>query len=438
MSRNAKYNDSKFRYLHPKDQLVMIMQRVYQYEMTTTSGGNISVKDEDGVIWITPGGIDKGSLTREDMVWITTDGKVHGKHVPSSEYPFHRAIYEARPDLKAILHAHPPALVAFSAAGLCPRTDILPNTRNICGEVEFVPYALPGSEELGRKIAAAFAGGTNMVILENHGTVTAAEDLFQAFMQFETLDFTARIQIKARVLGNPRKIADGERETARRKSNELPEFTPGSPGSGERELRQEMCRFIHRSYDQRLFTSTEGTFAVRVGEDEFLITPYGFDRKYMEPRDIVLVKEGKREAGKLPSRSVLLHRAIFRRRPEINAIIIAHSANLMAFNVSETLLDSRIIPEAYILMRDLQTLPFEAPVNDHELVVERLTEANPLLMIQNNGFIVTADSLLKAFDRLEVADYTAEAVLGAYQLGKVRVMEDELIDDLKVAFKLKE
>ena len=55
MSRNAKYNDSKFRYLHPKDQLVMIMQRVYQYEMTTTSGGNISVKDEDGIIWITPG-----------------------------------------------------------------------------------------------------------------------------------------------------------------------------------------------------------------------------------------------------------------------------------------------------------------------------------------------------------------------------------------------
>ncbi len=435
---NYKYNDSKFRFLHPMDQLVMIMQRVYENEMTTTSGGNISVMDEEGVIWITPGGIDKGNLTRDDIVWVTPDGEIHGKHAPSSEFPFHRAIYEARPDVKAVLHAHPPALVAFSAAGVCPRTDILPNTRRICGEVEFVPYALPGSEELGEKIAKSFAAGKNMVILENHGTVTAAEDLFQAFMQFETLDFTARIQIKARILGEPRKITEEELKSTHNKSNELDEFIPSAPGSREKALRREMCELIHRSYDQRLFTSTEGTFAVRLADDEFLITPYGYDRRYLEPKDIVLIRKGMREADKLPSRSVMLHRDIFNKRPEINAILIAHSANLMAFNVTETLLNSRIIPEAYILMRDLQTLPFVAPIDDHDLVVEKLTEANPLLMIQNNGFIVTADSLLKAFDRLEVADYTAQAVLGAYQLGNVRVMEEEVIEDLKVAFKLKD
>ena len=433
---NHKYNESKFRYLHPKDQLIMIMQRVYEYDMTTTSGGNISIMDEDGIIWITPGGIDKGRLTRDDIIWVTPDGAVHGKHAPSSEFPFHRAIYKARPDLKAVLHAHPPALVAFSAAGSCPRTDILPNTFRICGRVEFVPYALPGSEELGAKIASAFAGGTNMVILENHGTVTAAGDLFQAFMQFETLDFTARIQIKARDLGTPRKITENELETAQKKQNILPEFTPDSIGSKEKELRHEMCELLHRGYDQNLFTSTEGTFAVRLDDDSFLITPYGFDRKYLQPEDIVLISGGKREEGKLPSRSVLLHREIFNSRPGINAIMIAHPPNLMAFNITEKILNSRIIPEAYILMRDMQSLPFKAPVENHSQVVDMLSESTPLLMVQNNGIIVTAETLLKVFDRLEVAEYTAKAVLGAYRIGNVRIMDDDVIEDLKKAFGL--
>ncbi len=434
---NQTYNDSKFRYLHPKDQLVMIMQRVYEYDMTTISGGNISVLDEEGVIWITPGGVDKGNLTREDIVWVTPDGTVHGKHKPSSEYPFHKAIYEARPDLKAVLHAHPPALVAFSAAGMCPRTDILPNTRRICGPVEFVPYGVPGSEDLGSKIASAFAGGSDIVILENHGTVTGADDLFTAFMQFETLDYTARIQIKARTLGTPRQISDEELQSGEKKrSNELPEFVPSVPGSRERALRQEMCDLIHRSYDQNLFTSTEGTFAVRLDGDSFLITPYGYDRKYLVPQDIVLISRGMREIGKTPSRSVLLHQEIFRKQPGINAILIAHPPNLMAFNITETLLNSRIIPEAYILMRDLDTVPYPTSIEDPEQIAEKLTPSHPLLMIQNNGFIVTSDSLLSAYDRLEVSEYTAKAVLGAMQLGNVRIMEEEHIEDLKKAFHL--
>ena len=91
--------------LHPADQLVMFMERIYGYGMTTTSGGNLSILDDNGDIWITPGSIDKGSLTRDDMVRITPDGQIIGNHKPSSEYPFHQHIYKARPDLKAVLHA---------------------------------------------------------------------------------------------------------------------------------------------------------------------------------------------------------------------------------------------------------------------------------------------------------------------------------------------
>ena len=84
--------------MHPADRIVTIMNRLYNYGMTTTSGGNLSVCDPDGTVWISPSGIDKGSLRREDIMQIKPDGTIIGPHKPSSEYPFHLAIYAARPD----------------------------------------------------------------------------------------------------------------------------------------------------------------------------------------------------------------------------------------------------------------------------------------------------------------------------------------------------
>src|SRR4051812_32737682 len=103
---------------HPCDEIIRTMELIYRYRMTTTSGGNLSVRDENGDVWITPARVDKGNLTRNDVVRVRGDGKIEGRHKPSSEFPFHRAIYEARPDIRAIVHAHPVALVAFSIAHL--------------------------------------------------------------------------------------------------------------------------------------------------------------------------------------------------------------------------------------------------------------------------------------------------------------------------------
>ncbi|MEJ2044519.1 MAG: class II aldolase/adducin family protein [Reinekea sp.] len=426
----------KLAYLHPADQIVMIMERIYTYEMTTTSGGNISVFDDEGNIWITPAGVDKGSLTSKDIVRIDKDGQQHGAHRPSSEFPFHRAIYQARPDLKAVIHAHPPALVSFSAAGLTPDLNMLPNSRHICRAVDFVPYGLPGSNDLGDKIAHSFANSFDSVLLENHGVVTASSNLFEAFKQFETLDFSARIQIKARILGTHKPILPEQMTIYDQKSNDLPTFKPDMPSSREKELRRDLCSFIHRSYQQGLITSTDGTFAARLDEDSFLVSPYNFDRKYLQPDDIVLIRNGCREEGKLPSRSSLFLRKLFVARSEFNAVILAHPTNLMAFNVTGEVLNSRIIPEAYILLRDIGQLPIETLVEDHQRIIETLTAVTPLAMVQNNGLLVTGDSLLQAFDRLEVAEYTAKAVLGAHQLGQIRVMDETVISELTEAFQL--
>ena len=142
---------------HPAERLVNAMARIYQYRMTTTSGGNLSIRDEDGSIWITPARVDKGSLRVEDIVRVLPDGTTEGRHKPSSEFPFHRMIYQKRPDLKAIVHAHPVALVAFSICGQTPDTRLFTKARAVCGEVGFAPYALPGSNLLGERIAEVAA-----------------------------------------------------------------------------------------------------------------------------------------------------------------------------------------------------------------------------------------------------------------------------------------
>ena len=200
----------KFELMHPADQLVMIMDRIYRYGMTTTSGGNLSIKDDNGDVWITPSGIDKGNLTRRDMCQVKPDGTILGPHKPSVELPFHLSIYKARPDLRAILHAHPPTLIAFSLARKIPNTALIPNASEICGAISIAKYDVPGSKQLGINIAEEFAKGYNTVLLENHGVVCGASDLFRAFMSFETLDFCGRLEIDAAKLGTAHPLTEEE------------------------------------------------------------------------------------------------------------------------------------------------------------------------------------------------------------------------------------
>src|SRR5205807_3908926 len=135
----------------------------------------------------------------------------------------------------------------------------------VCGAVGFAPYALPGSEALGRNIAQAFAAGFDCVVLENHGVVTAGASLQHAFERFETLEFTAKTVIKASLLGEVRYLGDD----AVRQSPPVPQpETEAAPATtAEKELRRQLCEFVRRSYQQRLMISTQGAFSARLDAD---------------------------------------------------------------------------------------------------------------------------------------------------------------------------
>ncbi|MDR2193745.1 MAG: class II aldolase/adducin family protein [Treponema sp.] len=428
--------------LHPSDQLVMIMKRIYEYGMTTTSGGNISIKDDNGDVWITPAGVDKGSLTRNDIVCVKPDGTVAGNHKPSSELPFHRQVYEKMPHLRAVLHAHPPALVAFSMARKIPDTRILTSAYHMCGKIGIAQYDLPGSVRLGEKIAAVFERGYDMVMLENHGLVVAAENLYKAFAMFETLDFCARIEINAHRIGTPVIQKDEDLvHSARKTAPFMRKFVPVTHSNEEKAARRDICELIQRAYKQRLFTGAQGVVSQRLGAGSLVITPDGVDRAYIVPDDLVRIDSGMREAGKTPDCSALLHMAIYETHPHINAIIIANAPNLMAFAVTGAVFDSKTIPESYILLRNMPLLPFDAVFSHlksvrQKFVAKTFTKENPVVLVKNNCVIAVGGNLINAFDRLEVGEYSAQAIIASRVLGDIVMINNAQVAEINEAFHL--
>ncbi len=426
-------------YMHPADQLVMFMQRIYDKGMTTTSGGNLSIIDDDGNIWITPAGVDKGTLNRHDIICVKPDGTFVGPHRPSSELPFHAAVYKMRPDLRAVLHAHPPALVAFSIVRQLPDLDLIPSVRKVCPTVEMATYAVPGSEQLGDNIGACFADGGDIVILENHGVCIGAPDMFTAFQRFETLEYSANLEILAKRIGKVHRLPEDALRTAETTTHlKMDDFIPNSHSSEELAARRDMITLIRRSYRQGLFTATHGTYSVRLSDGSFLITPFGFDRAYLTEEDLVRVKGGMKELGKVPSRAVGLHQSIYETNPDIHAVLLAHPLNAMAFAITDAKFDPRTIPESYIFLRDVKRLPYGQIYTKQEETAAVFSDVNPAIMAENDCVIVTGSSLLQAFDRLEVMESTAHSIINSGALGNIVHITQEEVAELKVAFNLKD
>ncbi len=422
-------------YQHPRDEILHAMERIYRYRMTTTSGGNLSLCEPCGDVWITPARLDKGALRRDDIVCIRANGDIEGARKPSSELPIHQEIRKRRPELAGIVHAHPTALVAFSLVHQVPNTRLFHQARHVCGEVGFAPYELPGSDALGRRVADCFAAGYNCVILENHGVVTAGQTFQEAFRRFETLEFTAKTIIKARLLGaDIHFLTDDQVALERRRAAHLEEFAPALPLSRENDLRATLSEFVRRAYRQRLFTSTQGSYSARLDEESFLITPYQVDRGIVDPADLVLIQNQRRQAGKTPSRAAAVHEAIYRRHPQVGAIVNACPVNATAFSVTGVPLDSRTIPESYVVIRSVGRAPFGMQFEKFDDLAEMLSPTHPALILENDGVLVTGSDILEAFDRLEVLESTAEAIINARAIGTLQPLSESVTRELDRAF----
>jgi L-fuculose-phosphate aldolase len=416
---------------HPTDQLVAVMTRLYESRLTTPSGGNLSVLDDDGSLWVTPSQIDKGRLKPSHMIRILPDGSWKSELKPTSEWPFHRAALKARPDCRAVVHAHPTSLVAFSVVGKPLVLNQFPDLCRWVNRVGFSPYAIPGSDKLAQLLGETFATGCDATLMENHGAVACGQNLVQAFYRFEVIEQLAAILIAGSRLGGLASRSDSEMNDA------LAQMQPRSPGSwypsevdiaAQSVQREELADYVRRAHGRGLLGSLAGAFSVRCGAG-LLIAPDGADRTTVRGEDLVYLEGDRCQAGKVPDAMVPLHQAIYRDCPFVASIATALPANLMAFAASGVAFDARTIPEAYMFLKSVPTLPFKARF-DGRLVAQVLHPKAPVALIESACAVVTGASPFAVFDRMEVADFTARAILDASAVGHLKPMGDQALQEI--------
>ena len=220
-------NPSSRPLLHPRDEIVQTMERIYRYRMTTTSGGNLSVRDENGDVWITPARIDKGALRPEDVVCVRADGRVEGLHRPSSEHPFHQGIYRRGPiSAPSSTPTRSPwsrsASAARSPTPPCSRRPITSAARSATPPTpcRAASSSAAASPTCSRRAFTASCWRTT-------APSSAGPTLQEAFQRFETLEFTAKTAIKAGMLGRVRCLTAEQLALSRVRREPLPEFEPG-------------------------------------------------------------------------------------------------------------------------------------------------------------------------------------------------------------------
>ncbi len=176
---------------------------LYDKGMIAGFEGNISCRLGSDQVLITPAGKCKGALEAHDVVSISLEGETSGNGEPSSEYRLHLAAYRRRGDFRAAVHAHAPHLSAFALRGEPLNTaSLIPEFAATFGSVPLVPFAPPGSAELGEKLAEV-AETAHTFLLERHGAVAFGADLWEAFYRLEMAEQLAKTVILAHSITTP-------------------------------------------------------------------------------------------------------------------------------------------------------------------------------------------------------------------------------------------
>ena len=190
-------------------EIVGVCARIVSRGLSTGADGNVSARLSDGDLLITPTGPGKGSLDESAVVRLAPDGTPRSPGRPSSELGLHLCAYRERPDIRAVVHAHPPTAVAFTIAGLSLEAPVIPEVVATLGSIPTAPYATPGTPELSESVRD-FVRRCDAILLDRHGALTLGRTLEEAFARLEVVEHTAKIVWIARTLGIVRELPPAE------------------------------------------------------------------------------------------------------------------------------------------------------------------------------------------------------------------------------------
>jgi L-fuculose-phosphate aldolase len=190
--------------------IVEVGRRMYSRGYTASNDGNISVRHGADRLLMTPKSVCKGFMTADMMCITDLDGrKIQGDRDPSSEMLMHLEVYRQRPDVRAVVHAHPPTATGFAVAGIPLDRAVLAEVVTTLGSIPIAEYATPSTRELPEAVRKYIKTHDGM-LLANHGALTAGTDLFSAYYKMETIEHFAKISLVARLLGRENLIAREE------------------------------------------------------------------------------------------------------------------------------------------------------------------------------------------------------------------------------------
>ena len=190
-----------------RSEIVRVGQWMYEQGLIVAADGNLSARLGPDCLLITPSGLCKGMLQPDHLIVVDMDGQRVGPSTranrdlrPTSETPMHLEAYRRRPEINAVVHAHPPLTVALSIAGVSLAECMVPEVIVTLGLIPTTQYATPSSEENARAIRDLI-GGHDAIILQRHGTLTVGRDLLDAFFKLQTVEQAARITFYLKQLG---------------------------------------------------------------------------------------------------------------------------------------------------------------------------------------------------------------------------------------------
>ncbi len=191
-----------------KKQICEIGKRIYDRRMVAANDGNISVKLGENEFLCTPTGVSKGFMTPEYICKVDAKGNVIEANEgfrPSSEIKMHMRVYQKRPDVGAVVHAHPVFATSFAIAGIPLTQPIMPEAVISLGSVPIAEYGTPSTMEIPDNVEK-YLPYYDAVLLENHGALTWSTDLTAAYMKMESVEFYAELLYRARMLGGPKEF----------------------------------------------------------------------------------------------------------------------------------------------------------------------------------------------------------------------------------------
>lgn len=184
--------------------ILRVCRKLDSLGFVPATDGNVSVRLDDKRVLITPSMLRKGDIKESQLLVTDMAGKVlSGRGRPSSEIKMHLYAYKVRPDIKAIVHAHPPFATAFACAGMDLTAPLLPEVVLTVGPVPLAPYATPSTDEVPRSMAPLIKKH-QALLLANHGVLALGRDLEEALQRMERVEHLARVSFLAQALARPK------------------------------------------------------------------------------------------------------------------------------------------------------------------------------------------------------------------------------------------